>query len=81
VRVLIDSSFSLQLSTQFGDSATNYISDVDNISSFHLAEIYQYDNAETFQRTYSIEMDSANTLIDNSEGTYTFTIYGTFIYE
>jgi len=76
-----NSSFTLQANILFGDSATNYVSDLDNITSLNLTEIYQYDNAETFQRSYSVEMDATNTLIDNSEGTYSFTIYGTFIYE
>ncbi|MEM6721079.1 MAG: hypothetical protein AAF611_17250 [Bacteroidota bacterium] len=76
-----NSSFTLQTSILFGDSDTNYVSDLDNIKSLNLTEIYQYDNAATFQQSYSVEINATNTLLDNSQGSYSFTVYGTFIYE
>ena len=76
-----NSGVPLQASPLIGSSSTNYTNDFDYLTNLTLTEIYQFDNAETFEKSYTVEIDSSNTLIDNSEGPYSFTVYGTFIYD
>ncbi len=76
-----NSSRLLQTNILFGASSTDYVNDLDNLVNINLADIYEFDSAETFEKSYTIEITSSNTILDNSEGNYELTIHGTFIYD